>query len=208
MSMRGNDDKSKKSIRKIRKRDTILKNALRSFKHAVWSVEQTDFHPDFVRMYEEAKELGKLTNAMIVRTKAMIQPNPSWQKDTLPPAEEWTNLDLFVSCLVDSGKQLKTKMPQISTFYEKSAASIAECGKAYTQFLVSVKVNTLKPLDTYVNEDLPKIRTEYYTLHRYKKIYDERRNKLKTCTPDKIESMAHDLNEMKEEFEKQANLGM
>lgn len=201
-------DKEKPLRSKISSRDTVLKNVFRAVRHTLWSVEHTDFHPDFVRMYEEAKEFGKVTKSLIERIKNMVQRNSYWHNDIIPPSDENTPLDLFVACLTDDSKSLKTKSSKVSIFYDKFSASIGETGKAHNQLLMFIKVNTLQPMEKYINEILEQIRTEYHKLQRYKTIYDDGRSKLKHCPPEKIEQQAEDLNEMKREFEKQANLGL
>lgn len=190
----------------VEQKDTKLWHLLTTCKHALFSVEQTDLHADFLRMYEEAKEFGMLTRRLIDRIKGFAQPNCNWKNTVLPPPNEFTNIDLFSDLMKESSEAFKAKAPKISEYYVKKSKAMSEIEMQTKIFQQHVLNNTLKPLEKYVNVDLEEIRTEFDKLLRYKKIYDDTRNKLKTCKQEKIEETAKKLEEVKNVFEKQANV--
>lgn len=190
----------------VSQRDSKLKAIFLGWKHAVMNVETTDLHPDFVRMYEEAREFGKMTKALMERVRNAAQPTPAFQKSLLPPSDEYTDCDLLTELMKEQSDSLKIKAPKMSEFYKKEAKAFEEINKLYIIFLNNVKVNTLQPMMKFVDVDLEHIKAEYDKLIRYKKMFDEGRNKLKTCKADKIEDTFTKLNETKSAFERQANL--
>lgn len=190
----------------VEQRDTRLRYLLTSCKHLVLGVEQTDLHAEFLRMYEEAKEFGKLTKSLIDRVKGFVQPDPNLKSVVLPPSSDYTKTQLFCEFIKETGEALKKSSPKIAEHYILKAKTMNEIDRLEKIFILHVMKYTLKPMEHYLNVDLEEIKVEFDKLVRYKKMFDEARNQLKVCKPEKIESSFVSLEETKNAFEKQANI--
>uniref|UniRef100_A0A915I6N2 BAR domain-containing protein n=1 Tax=Romanomermis culicivorax TaxID=13658 RepID=A0A915I6N2_ROMCU len=175
------------------------------FKHILLNVEQTEFHSDFVQMVEDAKELGCVTKLLIKAIKNNAQPNPAYQSTLFYTGGIENDYEQLMRVLNEYSAVVMNKSTTSGEFAKKLSKAMYTCNAANSNFLKQTQSNVIKTLETYVELHLKHILSEYRKLQSAKSDYDDAKNQLRLCKPERIDRVNDLVKNNKMAFETQAN---